>query len=70
MGIVYYDPTATPTYCGIDAGGVSGSSSNLNNDVTQTPINDTVMSMHGVALEAATLADDRQRPWNLDNHSY
>jgi RHS repeat-associated protein len=56
VGVVYYDPTATPTYCGIDAGGVSGSSSNLNNDVTQTPINDTVMSMHGVALEAATLA--------------
>ncbi|MFA6557777.1 MAG: RHS repeat-associated core domain-containing protein [Candidatus Obscuribacterales bacterium] len=56
VGVVYYDPTATPTYCGIDAGGVSGSSSNLNNDVTQTPINDTVMAMHGVALEAATLA--------------
>lgn len=56
VGIVSYDPTSTPTYCGIDAGGVSGSSSNLNNDVTQTPINDTVIAMHGVAFEAVTLA--------------
>jgi len=56
VGVSYYNPTATPTYCGTDIGGVSGSSSNLNNDTTQTPINDTVVAMHGVALEAATLS--------------
>jgi len=56
VGVVYFNPNATPIYCGTDIGGVSGSSSNLNNDVTQTPINDTVVAMHGVALEAATLA--------------
>ena len=41
---------------GGDLGGVSGSSSNLANDVTQTPINDTMLAMHGVALEAAVPA--------------
>jgi len=41
---------------GIDIGGISGSSSNLDNDVTKTPINDTIAAMHGVALEAAVLA--------------
>lgn len=43
-------------FVGADIGGVSGSSTNLHNDMTQVPINDTVISMHGVALEAATLA--------------
>ncbi|MDQ5933429.1 MAG: hypothetical protein QG574_727 [Cyanobacteriota bacterium erpe_2018_sw_21hr_WHONDRS-SW48-000092_B_bin.40] len=45
-----------PGYVGADIGGVTGSSTNLNNDMTQVPFNDTVISMHGVALEAATLA--------------
>ena len=39
---------------GMDLGGVSGSSTNLDNDVTKTPINDTVLAMHGVALEGAS----------------
>lgn len=43
-------------FVGADIGGVTGSSTNLHNDMTQVPINDTVISMHGVALEAATLA--------------
>jgi RHS repeat-associated protein len=40
----------------VDLGGVSGSSTNLDNDTTKTPINDTVLAMHGVALEAAVPA--------------
>lgn len=40
---------------GTDLGGFSGSSTNLDNDTTKTPINDTVGAMHGVALEAAVL---------------
>ncbi|MDP3506443.1 MAG: RHS repeat-associated core domain-containing protein [Candidatus Melainabacteria bacterium] len=52
VGIVSLD--AGPL-TGLDIGGVSGSSTNLDNDVTKTPINDTVLAMHGVALEAATL---------------
>lgn len=40
----------------VDLGGVSGSSTNFNNDVTQTPPNDRVIAMHGVALEAAVCA--------------
>lgn len=40
----------------IDLGGVSGSSTNFNNDVTQTPPNDRVIAMHGVALEAGVCA--------------
>lgn len=52
VGVVsFYNGQST----GIDLGGVVGSSSNLANDTTQTPINDTALAMHGVALEAATL---------------
>jgi RHS repeat-associated protein len=40
----------------IDLGGVSASSTNFNNDVTQTPPNDRVLAMHGVALEAGVCA--------------
>lgn len=41
---------------GTDLGGVSGSSQNFDNDTTKTPINDASAAMHGVALEAACLA--------------
>lgn len=41
---------------GADIGGVTGSSTNADNDMTQVPSNDAVIAMHGVALEAATLA--------------
>ncbi len=52
VGVVsYYNGQNT----GIDLGGIVGSSTNFANDVTQTPINDTALAMHGVALEAATL---------------
>ncbi|MFA6557968.1 MAG: RHS repeat-associated core domain-containing protein [Candidatus Obscuribacterales bacterium] len=55
IGIVAFDAGGSGALT-IDLGGVSGSSSNYNNDVTKTPINDTVIAMHGVALEGATLA--------------
>ena len=58
VGVLYYNPLGSPTdYCGMDIGGVSASSDYLPNDstfATQTQINDTVVAMHGVALEAAT----------------
>jgi RHS repeat-associated protein len=53
IGVVSYIPAYDSTF--IDMGGMSGSSDNLNNDVTQTPPNDTVIAMHGVALEAGSL---------------
>ncbi len=56
VGMIEYNNAGGTAFTGTDVGGVSGSSTNLNNDVTQTPINDTVIAMHGVALEAATLA--------------
>jgi len=52
VGIISYH--AGTDASGTDLGGVSGSSTNLDNDVTKTPINDTVLAMHGVALEGAT----------------
>lgn len=52
IGIVSYDGGGDGT-TGIDLGGVSGSSTNLANDTTQTPINDRLLGMHGVALEGA-----------------
>lgn len=39
-----------------DLGGISVSSTNFDNDTTQTPPNDRVIAMHGVALEAAACA--------------
>ena len=51
VGMVSYE--AGPEL-GTDIGGVSSSSTNLNNDTTKTPINDTVSAMHGVAIEGAT----------------
>lgn len=61
VGIVYWNSDGTETP-GIDLGGVSGSSTNLANDTTQTPINDTVLAMHGVALEAAVCAQFNDVP--------
>ena len=55
VGLISFENSG-PGYVGADIGGVSGSSTNLNNDMTQIPSNDTTISMHGVALEAATLA--------------
>ncbi len=55
VGVISFENSG-PGYVGADIGGVSGSSTNLNNDMTQIPSNDTTISMHGVALEAATLA--------------
>ncbi|MFA7340620.1 MAG: RHS repeat-associated core domain-containing protein [Candidatus Obscuribacterales bacterium] len=55
VGIVSFNNGGAGAYA-TDFGGMSGSSTNLNNDVTKTPINDTVSAMHGVALEAAVLA--------------
>lgn len=52
IGILAFDAAASNAMS-IDLGGVSGSSTNLDNDVTKTPINDTTLAMHGVALEAA-----------------
>lgn len=57
VGIVAFNNDAKNALT-IDLGGVSGSSTNLDNDVTQTPINDTVLAMHGVALEAAIPAQE------------
>lgn len=55
VGIMSFDSGGSGAFAG-DIGGVSGSSTNLNNDVTKTPINDTVSAMHGVALEGAVLS--------------
>ncbi|MDP3506446.1 MAG: RHS repeat-associated core domain-containing protein [Candidatus Melainabacteria bacterium] len=55
VGIVSFNSGGAGAFA-LDIGGVSGSSTNLDNDVTQTPINDTVTAMHGVALEAAVMA--------------
>lgn len=55
VGVVAWNSASSDAVT-IDLGGVSGSSTNLDNDTTQTPINDTVLAMHGVALEAATCA--------------
>ncbi|MDX2107098.1 MAG: RHS repeat-associated core domain-containing protein [Candidatus Melainabacteria bacterium] len=52
VGIISFDEG---DLLGTDLGGVSGSSTNLDNDVTKTPINDTTLAMHGVALEAGVL---------------
>jgi RHS repeat-associated protein len=55
VGIISFNSGGFGAFAG-DIGGASGSSTNLNNDVTKTPINDTVCAMHGVALEAAVAA--------------
>ncbi|NJL70465.1 MAG: RHS repeat-associated core domain-containing protein [Candidatus Competibacteraceae bacterium] len=55
VGVMSFKNTLTGQL-GADIGGVSGSSTNLNNDMTQIPSNDTTISMHGVALEALTLS--------------
>ncbi len=52
VGVISFNNNGSSALAG-DLGGVSGSSTNLANDVTQTPINDTVLGMHGVSLEAA-----------------
>lgn len=55
VGVVAFNSGGDNAIAG-DLGGVSGSSTSLANDTTQTPINDTVLAMHGVALEAAVAA--------------
>jgi len=55
IGVMSFKNTLAGEF-GADIGGVSGSSTNLNNDMTQIPSNDTTISMHGVALEALTLS--------------
>ncbi|MBS2009752.1 MAG: hypothetical protein JST01_22040 [Cyanobacteria bacterium SZAS TMP-1] len=56
VGIVsMYFNAGVPT-AGTDVGGVSGFSSTLNYDFTQLAPTNTVVAMHGVALEAASLA--------------
>jgi len=55
VGIVSFNSGGAGAFA-LDIGGVSGSSTNLDNDVTKTPINDTATAMHGVGLEAAVLA--------------
>lgn len=52
VGMVSFEQSL---YSGTDLGGVVGSSTNLANDTTQTPPNDTLLAMHGVALEAGTV---------------
>lgn len=68
VGIVYWDSDGTETP-GIDLGGVSGSSTSLANDTTQTPINDTVLAMHGVALEAVVCAQMNDAPPGISTTS-
>jgi len=55
VGVMSFKNTLAGEF-GADIGGVSGSSTNLNNDMTQIPSNDTTISMHGVAFEALTLS--------------
>jgi RHS repeat-associated protein len=57
VGIVSYthDVGTGMAWPATDIGGVSGFSSTLNYDFTQLAITNTVVAMHGVALEAATL---------------
>jgi RHS repeat-associated protein len=56
VGIVSYTNNGTKAFAGTDIGGVSAYSSTLNNDQTQMGRTNTVVAMHGVACEAATLA--------------
>jgi RHS repeat-associated protein len=58
VGIVYNkaNSVAQTASAGTDIGGVSGFSSTLNYDFTQLSRTNTVVAMHGVALEAAALA--------------
>jgi RHS repeat-associated protein len=57
VGMVYNmaNNVAQTAHSGTDIGGVSGFSSTLNYDFTQLSRTNTVVAMHGVALEAATL---------------
>ena len=57
VGVIGFNNDASGALTG-DLGGVSGSTTNLANDTTQTPINDAVLAMHGVALEAAVGAQE------------
>lgn len=57
VGVIGFNSNASGALTG-DLGGVSGSTTNLANDTTQTPINDAVLAMHGVALEAAVGAQE------------
>lgn len=58
VGIVSnrYNSGTSRASSGTDIGGVSGFSSTLNYDFTQLSRTNTVVAMHGVALEAASLA--------------
>lgn len=55
VGVISFDSFSAGAFA-TDIGGVAAGSTNLNNDMTQVPINDEVNAMHGVALEAVTLA--------------
>lgn len=56
VGMVSYTVNSGIPTPGTDIGGVSGFSSTLNYDFTQLSRTNTVVAMHGVALEAASLA--------------
>ncbi|MBS1993997.1 MAG: hypothetical protein JSS83_25975 [Cyanobacteria bacterium SZAS LIN-3] len=56
VGVVSYADDGTKAHMGFDIGGVSGFSSTLDYDFTQLSRTNTVVAMHGVALEAASLA--------------
>jgi len=56
VGMVLYDNSGALPVCATDFGGMSGFSSTLDYDFSQLSRTNTVSAMHGVALEAAVLA--------------